>query len=383
METITPELLLNALRGETKGIAAAILREASGQKKGGRPGDRRRPGRSRRGSDERQKPRAPGGGAQGRPRRRRRLPAPSGRSAPTAVNAPIGARGRDKRERSRRTTGRAGPARAPPGARTPRSTRRPSGTAPSRSTGRAAPGLVAQARGAGGRRPVPAPDAPPPAPGGAGQHLARAAGRRSRRSSSLVSCLAILPIAQYLGEATEHLAERTGPAVGGFLNATFGNAAELIIAIVALQAGLVELVKASIIGSILGNLLLILGLSLVAAGMRSAIFGFNRTAAGMAGPCWRWRWRRWSSRRCFHSTHPEPAPRSTSCTSRRSVAVILAVVYLLSLLFSLRTHRRLLGGEPHPTVHPVWGVPRALVVLAVATIGIAVESESWSGRSSR
>ena len=86
-----------------------------------------------------------------------------------------------------------------------------------------------------------------------------------------VACLAVLPLSQYLGEATEHLAERTGPTVGGFLNATFGNAAELIIAIVALRAGLIELVKASITGSILGNLLLILGLSLMAAGMNKSI----------------------------------------------------------------------------------------------------------------
>ena len=74
------------------------------------------------------------------------------------------------------------------------------------------------------------------------------------------ACLGVLPLAGFMGDATEHLSARTGPTVGGLLNATFGNAAELIIAIVALQAGLVELVKASITGSILGNLLLILGL---------------------------------------------------------------------------------------------------------------------------
>ncbi len=82
----------------------------------------------------------------------------------------------------------------------------------------------------------------------------------------LVSGLAVIPLASAMGEATEALARRTGPAVGGLLNATFGNAAELILAIVALRAGLLDLVKASITGSILGNLLLILGLSLVAGG---------------------------------------------------------------------------------------------------------------------
>src|SRR5438094_9382105 len=99
----------------------------------------------------------------------------------------------------------------------------------------------------------------------------------------LVSGIAVVPLAAEMGEATEALAARTGPAAGGLLNATFGNAAELIVAIVALRAGLVDLVKASLIGSILGNLLLILGLALVAGGLRRATVTFNRTAAGMSG----------------------------------------------------------------------------------------------------
>ncbi|HEV8600002.1 MAG TPA: Clp protease N-terminal domain-containing protein, partial [Gemmatimonadales bacterium] len=97
------------------------------------------------------------------------------------------------------------------------------------------------------------------------------------------ACLGVLPLARLLGQATEQLAERTGPTVGGLLNATFGNAAELIIALVALRAGLVDLVKASITGSILGNLLLILGLALVAGGVTRPTLTFNRTAAGMSG----------------------------------------------------------------------------------------------------
>ena len=92
----------------------------------------------------------------------------------------------------------------------------------------------------------------------------------------------MLPLAGLMGEATEHLAHRTGPTIGGLLNATFGNAAELIIAIVALRAGLVELVKASITGSILGNLLLILGLALIAGGTNRQELRFNRTNAGMS-----------------------------------------------------------------------------------------------------
>ena len=97
----------------------------------------------------------------------------------------------------------------------------------------------------------------------------------------LLTGLSVIPVAAEMGSATEALAERSGPAVGGLLNATFGNAAELIIAIVALRAGLLDLVKASLTGSILGNLLLILGLSLMAGGLKRSTLTFNRTAAGL------------------------------------------------------------------------------------------------------
>ena len=95
------------------------------------------------------------------------------------------------------------------------------------------------------------------------------------------SACAILPLAGYMGKATEHLAERTGPGIGGLLNATFGNAAELIIALMALQKGLHGVVKASITGSIVGNILLVLGLSALCGGLRYERQTFNRTAAGV------------------------------------------------------------------------------------------------------
>ncbi len=95
------------------------------------------------------------------------------------------------------------------------------------------------------------------------------------------SALGLIPLAGLLGEATEELAEHTGPKLGGFLNATLGNAAELIITIVALRAGELELVKASITGSILGNLLLILGLSMLLGGIRNGLQRFDRDLAGL------------------------------------------------------------------------------------------------------
>src|SRR5205085_9417302 len=97
------------------------------------------------------------------------------------------------------------------------------------------------------------------------------------------SGLAIVPLARLIGVATEELAGRLGPAAGGLLNATFGNATELIIAIVALQAGLSAVVKASLVGSILGNVLAVLGLAFLFGGLRREHQPFDRTAARAAG----------------------------------------------------------------------------------------------------
>jgi Ca2+:H+ antiporter len=189
------------------------------------------------------------------------------------------------------------------------------------------------------------------------------------------TCLAVLPIAGYMGEATEHLAQKTGPTIGGLLNATFGNAAELIIAIAALRAGLIELVKASITGSILGNLLLILGLSILAGGTKRSEIRFNRTAAGMSSAMLALAVVGLLLPALFHAVHPEAAARATEMWMSEWVAAILIGTYGLSLLFSLKTHRRLFGGDAHPLAGPVWGTGKAVLILALATVGIAIESE--------
>ena len=97
----------------------------------------------------------------------------------------------------------------------------------------------------------------------------------------MLSAAAVIPLAGQIGAATEAIAERVGPGIGGLLNATFGNAAELIISVFALKAGLDGVVKASITGSIIGNVLLVLGASLLAGGIRFSVQSFNRTAAGV------------------------------------------------------------------------------------------------------
>lgn len=187
------------------------------------------------------------------------------------------------------------------------------------------------------------------------------------------ACLAVIPLAGYMGEATEHLSHRTGPAMGGFLNATFGNAAELIIAIVALRAGLVELVKASITGSILGNLLLILGLSLIAGSKGRPILRFNRTAAGMSSAMLALAVAGLVFPAIFHALHPSEAQRELQMSE--GVAIILGITYLFSLLFALKTHNDLFAGEEHEFPGTPWSISKALIVLLVATAGVAVESE--------
>src|SRR5438309_10777790 len=158
--------------------------------------------------------------------------------------------------------------------------------------------------------------------------------------------LAVVPLAAEMAEATETLARRAGPTLGGFLNATFGNAAELIVAVVALRAGLFDLVKASLTGSILGNLLLILGLALVAGGRRRPTVTFNRTAAGMSGAMLLLAVVGLVIPALFAMNHPAAVPETTLHLSE-GVALILGLTYVASLVFSLVTHRQLFrGGGP-------------------------------------
>ena len=380
--TITPEHLLTALQGETKGIAAAILREASGKKKGERGAAPAAPPVGQAPSADAVEPDAAEPAAERparrepqRERQKQRQVEPQ--AAPAQQPAPRG-------ERPERGKGRDRDKQRAPEQGRERGDRRQEGRAGS-------PGVASAPGGTAASTASPPPEAPPrrvaPVVGDPFRiklrHLLLPAVPASiwlaRQGADhvlvfVVACLAILPLSQYLGEATENLAELTAPTVGWFLNATFGNAAELIISIFALRAGLIELVKASIIGSILGNLLLILGLSLMAAGMNKNLFSFNRTAAGMAGAMLALAVAALVFPALFHATHPEAA-QLVELHLSESVAIVLGVVYLLSLLFSLRTHRRLLGGDPHPTVHPVWGLPRAVGVLAISTVGIAVISE--------
>jgi len=192
--------------------------------------------------------------------------------------------------------------------------------------------------------------------------------------------LALLPLAAAIGHATETLAERLGGGIGGLLNATFGNAAELIIGALALREGLTDLVKASITGSILGNVLLVFGAAALVGGIRHPVQTFNRTAAsvgttmlllsvvGLLVPA------------LLHRVaSPEVELRLDT-----EIAVVLFITYGLSLWFTLRTHRDAFNapaasGRRAAAPSAPGAVRGALLLLLGSTAAVAVVSEVLVG----
>jgi Ca2+:H+ antiporter len=191
----------------------------------------------------------------------------------------------------------------------------------------------------------------------------------------VVSAIAILGLAWVVGLSTERLGSLTGPRVGGILNATFGNIAELIIAFFALQAGLIEVVKASLTGSIIGNLLLVLGASILVGGLRHGIQTFSARVAssnasllvlaviGLFVPA------------VFaFTTNPEQGT-----LTEESVLIAFALIagYVLSLVYQFTNPDKTLGGHGESAGHggPAWTVRVAIIVLIVAAALLAVLSE--------
>ncbi len=187
-----------------------------------------------------------------------------------------------------------------------------------------------------------------------------------------VAALAIVPLSNIVGGSTETLARYVGPTLGGLLNASMGNAPELIIGLFALKNGLITVVKASLIGSILGNLLLALGLAMLAGGLRHSRQKFNLESAKLATSLMFLAVAGLMIPAFFHFTSA-----STEHEISLEIAAILLLVYGLSLVFSLFTHRKLFDVEQPaelnlPRVHS-WKV--ALGVLAGATVALAFMSE--------
>jgi len=196
------------------------------------------------------------------------------------------------------------------------------------------------------------------------------------------SAIAIIPLAGMIGTATEVLAFFTNPRIGGLLNATLGNAAELIITIVAIRAGLLELVKASITGSILGNLLLVLGMSILLGGLRHGLQTFNRKQASnnaimlvltviiLLIP---------SLLSHYLGNIETPGPRVEALSL--GVAAVMIVLYVLGLIYSFKV----IGGPVvvddagREMAPKSWSLRTAIVVLMISTVGVAYLSEILVG----
>ena len=192
------------------------------------------------------------------------------------------------------------------------------------------------------------------------------------------SALALLPLAGWLGWATEQIASRMGEGIGGLLNATFGNAAELIIAFVALRAGLHDVVEASIAGSIVGNMLLVLGAAMFAGGLRYPEQHFNPAGARSEAAMLTFA----AIALILPAAFEAAAGKTAEGLGRLSVSlsILLLLTYVLFLVFALVTHPALFAGSAASEQEKApASLSRSMLALAAATVGIAWMSEILVG----
>jgi Ca2+:H+ antiporter len=206
----------------------------------------------------------------------------------------------------------------------------------------------------------------------------------------IVAALGIVPTAALMGLATEELAARSGPGIGGLLNVTFGNAPELIIAMFALGEGLQEVVKASIVGSIIGNVLLVLGASMLVGGLRYQRQTFSAAAASAQSTMLMLAAAALVMPAIFELVEgkglPSPTAElveygSTVEDLSLAVAIVLMSTYVAGLFFSLRTHRDLFN-PPYAEEHEEgfgWSVRRSILMLLIAGLTVGLMSEILVG----
>jgi Ca2+:H+ antiporter len=202
------------------------------------------------------------------------------------------------------------------------------------------------------------------------------------------SALGIIPTAALMGRATEELASRSGPGIGGLMNVTFGNAPELIIALFALGHGLHEVVKASLIGSILGNILLVLGASMLVGGLGRERQRFNKTAASVQTSMLLLAAVALVMPAVYQLVDGGGLPAvgaervsfgSTVETLSAIVAGLLMITYVAGLVFSLRTHKDIFNPEYEDEDTWGWSVRTSVIMLAIAGIAVGVMSEILVG----
>ncbi|MGN6815538.1 MAG: calcium/proton exchanger [Solirubrobacterales bacterium] len=202
------------------------------------------------------------------------------------------------------------------------------------------------------------------------------------------SALGIIPTAALMGRATEELAARSGPGIGGLLNVTFGNAPELIIALFALGKGLQEVVKASIVGSIVGNMLLVLGAAMLAGGIGREKQRFSRTSASIQTTMLMLAGAALVMPAIFELVEGKGLPQPGSASVdyggavehlSLAVAIVLIATYVIGLFFSLKTHRDLFNPEYGDEDSWGWSTRSSVIALAIAGILVGVMSEVLVG----
>jgi Ca2+:H+ antiporter len=204
------------------------------------------------------------------------------------------------------------------------------------------------------------------------------------------AALGVIPCAAVMGEATEQLAARSGPGIGGLLNVTFGNAPELIIAFFALLEGLQEVVKASIVGSVIGNILLVLGAAMLVGGLPREKQTFSRTAANAQSAMLLLALAALIFPAVFQLIHGGGLPGvgeervdfgSDLEHLSFAVAIVLLASYVAGLVFSLKTHRAVFNpyGAEEEEHENAWSLRRSLILLAVAAVAVGVMSEILVG----
>lgn len=193
----------------------------------------------------------------------------------------------------------------------------------------------------------------------------------------VAAALAIVPLAGYIGRATGAIADALGGGIGGLLNATFGNAVELIIGALALREGLPDLVKASLTGSIIGNVLLVFGAAAFFGGLRYPSQRFNQTAAGIGATMLLLSAVGLVVPATFHYLARGHGAQELRLDTE--IAVVLLATYLVSMIFTLRTHRQLYTGGAKPASPPRTPVTRAVFVLIAATVVVGIVSEILVG----
>lgn len=204
----------------------------------------------------------------------------------------------------------------------------------------------------------------------------------------IFAALSIIPLAGLMGEATEEISFYTGPKVGGFLNSTFGNATELIISFFALKAGLFDVVKASIVGSVIGNILLVLGASMFAGGLKFKTQKFNKKIVEVSSSMLLFAVIGLSIPAVFTHTLDKSLISTRYEDFSIFVAAVMFIIYILSLVFSFFTHKNVYEAtekENDSSLNNIneeesedknkWSLKKAIAILAISTVCIAIESE--------